>query len=175
MLRSFGRQIDWLLIGAASLLVLGGVLTMSSFTSQNYFADRQIAWFFIALAVCIGASMVDWRFLRRSNAVTTIFLGLILILGFLLIFGEISRGVKSWFSWGGLLFSTGRLYEVGASADIGQIFFSPACRDCSYPPYCYLWLICLVAVYSHSFSAGLWLGGYYFYHLVGIGDDRWRI
>ncbi len=122
MLRGFTAQIDWLLIGAASLLVLGGVLTMSSFTGHNYFADRQMAWFCISLAVCVGASMFDWRFLRRSNAVTGIFLALTLVLGGLLIFGQISRGVQSWLSFGGFSFQPADFMKLALVLILAKYF-----------------------------------------------------
>jgi len=104
MFKNFSAKVDWPLLGAASLLVLGGVLTMTSFTGHNYLADRQMAWFFISLAVCLVASMIDWRFLRRSNSVTAIFLVFIFILTLIFIFGHISNGAKSWFALGGLSF-----------------------------------------------------------------------
>lgn len=100
LIRRVFPAVDWLLLGAALLLVGAGVLTMSSFASADYFADRQLAWLCISLAAFFGASMVDWRFLRQSNVVSAIFLFFISILTLLLLFGQVSRGVQSWLSFG---------------------------------------------------------------------------
>lgn len=100
MFRRVFPSVDWFLLGAALLLVGAGVLTMSSFIGANYFADRQLAWLFISVAFFLGASLVDWRFLRQTTAVSGIFFFFILLLSFLLLFGQISRGVQSWLSFG---------------------------------------------------------------------------
>ncbi len=100
MFRRVFPSVDWFLLGAALLLVGAGVLTMSSFIGANYFADRQLAWLFISVAFFLGASLIDWRFLRQTSVVSGIFTFFILILSFLLLFGQISRGVQSWLSFG---------------------------------------------------------------------------
>lgn len=100
MFRRVFPSVDWFLLGAALLLVGAGVLTMSSFIGVNYFADRQLAWLFISVAFFLSASLIDWRFLRQTTAVSGIFFFFILLLSFLLLFGQISRGVQSWLSFG---------------------------------------------------------------------------
>lgn len=122
MLKGLSIQFDWLLIVTTTLLVLGGILTMNSFTGQNYLANKQLAWFFISLAAFIGASMIDWRFLRRSNAVTTVFLFLVLILGSLLLFGQISRGVQSWLLLGGFSFQPADFMKLALVLVLAKYF-----------------------------------------------------
>lgn len=93
-------QFDWLIFGAAAVLMLAGILTMNSFTGENYFASRQIIWATISLLVMFLTSFVDWRFLRKSSVVVSLFFIGCGFLFLLLIIGQISRGVQSWLFFG---------------------------------------------------------------------------
>lgn len=101
----FVHAIDWVLLGAASLLVVAGLVTMNSFVplesgASNIFFDRQIAWFAVSLIVFFIASFVDWRFLRRTSVVITLFVLSLVVLVFLFITGTITLGAISRFDFG---------------------------------------------------------------------------
>src|SRR3989344_2211908 len=64
------RQVDWVLLLSAFALSAGGLVTMDSFVSPNYFFERQLIWLGIAL------------------------------LAALLLFGQTIKGAKGWFSFG---------------------------------------------------------------------------
>lgn len=95
-------NIDWLLL-VACLPILGvGLLSMNSFTENSYYFDRQIIWIGLALIVFLVASLIDWRFLRKSEVVVGIYiLGILALLG-LYLFSEATRNTYSWLSVGGL-------------------------------------------------------------------------
>jgi rod shape determining protein RodA len=97
-------HIDWLLFFSALLISLAGLVTMDSFVGQSYFFDRQIIWLSITLFVFFVASMIDWRFLRRTSVVVWLFsisCGLLLLL---FAVGHVAKGAQSWFSFGAFSF-----------------------------------------------------------------------
>ncbi|MDP1625323.1 MAG: FtsW/RodA/SpoVE family cell cycle protein [bacterium] len=103
--QDIGRRIsrsymDWTLLGAASVLVLFGLVTMNSFVESNYFFEKQVIWFFVALVVFFVTSYIDWSFLKRTNVLVTLFSGMILVLGVLLATTTAIKGAKSWISLG---------------------------------------------------------------------------
>ena len=52
----------------------------------------------------IGASFVDWRFLRKSSLIAGLFLAGSAVLILVLVLGRITHGVQSWFFFGGVAF-----------------------------------------------------------------------
>ncbi len=94
---------DWILILAILPLYLFGILTMSSYTSDNLFFDRQLAWVVIGLALMFAVSFVDMRFLRRQSVIVGLFLATLTILGTLFLLGSAFKGAQSWFSLGALV------------------------------------------------------------------------
>jgi len=97
-------HLDWYLFVPALLISLAGLATMNSFAGDNYFFMRQSMWILISVCVFVGATMVDWRFLRRTSVLVPIFLTIILVLGMLLLFGQVTRGIQGWFRVGALAF-----------------------------------------------------------------------
>jgi rod shape determining protein RodA len=95
-------HIDWLLVGATVPLVLVGLATMSSFVGQSYFFGRQLAWIILAYLAFFTLGLVDWRFLRRSGTIASLFIFGLIILCLLLVVGHISRGAQSWFNIAGI-------------------------------------------------------------------------
>ena len=104
MVRRILTHIDWVVLVALLPILAAGLLTMNSFSTDDYFASRQLIWIAVSLAVLIGASFIDWRFLRKSNLVAILFLAGNGLLILVLLIGQISRGVQSWLSVGGLAF-----------------------------------------------------------------------
>jgi rod shape determining protein RodA len=97
-------HIDWVLFVATLLISLAGLVTMNSFVGQSYFFQRQVVWLLISLIVFFVASMLDWRFLRRSSVITTLFAFFCGLLLLLFVAGHIAKGAKSWFQLGGFAF-----------------------------------------------------------------------
>ena len=96
--------IDWFLFVPSLLISLAGLVTMTSFTGENYFFFRQSIWLLISLLVFFTATSIDWRFLRRTKVLVPIFVVTFVSLSVLLIAGEVTRGVQSWFQFGAFAF-----------------------------------------------------------------------
>lgn len=93
-------QIDWVSFGTALALSLLGLITMSSFAVDDPFAGRQALWIGIGAVVFFAASLVDWRFLRRSSVAGGIYFTLLLPLLALVLVGTAVQGARSWFDFG---------------------------------------------------------------------------
>ncbi|MBI2086854.1 MAG: rod shape-determining protein RodA [Candidatus Zambryskibacteria bacterium] len=97
-------ELDWYLFIPALLLSLAGLITMNSFAGDNYFFMRQSVWILVSIIIFLVATIVDWRFLRRTSVLVPVFLVAVAMLAALLVAGETTRGVQSWFQFGPLAF-----------------------------------------------------------------------
>lgn len=104
------HSVDWLLLGAMFFISTAGILTMSSFLHtgqaglEGVLSSRQIIWFIFSFVVLVVASLVDWRFLRRSSSIVFLFVFSCIILLFLFIAGSVFKGAQSWFDFGAFAF-----------------------------------------------------------------------
>jgi len=93
-------HVDWYLFLPAALISLAGLVTMNSFFGESYFFFRQSIWLLISVLIFFAATLVDWRFLRRTKVLVPIFIATLLVLIFLLLTSEATRGAQSWFRFG---------------------------------------------------------------------------
>jgi len=94
------KRIDWLLFGAATLLVAAGTATMNSFVGVSPFFERQIIWAIFSIVCFFILSFIDFRFLKRSGILVALFLGSCALLTSLLLFGQFVNGARSWINLG---------------------------------------------------------------------------
>lgn len=93
-------HIDWVLVLAVIPLLLAGLSTMHSFVETSNFFTRQLAWVCISFAVFLAASMLDWRFLRRTAVVIGLYIASVLTLLVLFVLGTETLGAISRFDFG---------------------------------------------------------------------------
>ena len=98
MIKSFFSDIDWILVLSLVPLVGAGLITMrpSIGIEGAYFFNRQIIWVIIGLTVFFVFSRIDWRFLKNSGLLFLLFVASLLVLGFLIVYGDEVRGSSSW-------------------------------------------------------------------------------
>ncbi len=89
-----------MLVGAAFFLSVAGLVTMNSFSSETLFFERQIIWLVVSVVSFFVASGIDWRFLRRTGVVVTLFGLSIGVLLLLMGLGTVVKGAQSWFAFG---------------------------------------------------------------------------
>ncbi|MEJ0001917.1 MAG: rod shape-determining protein RodA [bacterium] len=96
-------------------ILLSGLVTMKAFVPEenagNFFG-RQIIWCVISLAVFFIFSFIDFRFLKRTDVLITIFLTLCGLLLVLFVLGHISHGAQSWLSFGGFSFQPADMMKL---------------------------------------------------------------
>jgi len=93
-------HIDWGIFVPAMLLSLAGLVTMNSFSGDQYFFIRQSIWILVAVIFFFVGAFIDWRFLRRTRVVVSIFLVTIFVLLLLFAVGHVVKGAESWFHLG---------------------------------------------------------------------------
>jgi rod shape determining protein RodA len=115
-------RIDWYLFVPALLISLAGLVTMNSFSAEDYFFSRQRIWIIISLVVFLCASAVDWRFLRRTSVVLPIFLGTVFALLLLFIIGHTAKGAERWFNLGFVAFQPSDLAKLAIISILAKYF-----------------------------------------------------
>lgn len=94
------RHIDWIVVGAATAITFLGIVTMYGFSEGGGFGKRQMVWLGISFLVFIIASQFEYRVLRRTGVVVSIFGGTLFLLLLVTILGSVVKGAQSWFSLG---------------------------------------------------------------------------
>lgn len=96
------KRIDWLLVLFIIPIIISGLVTMKNFAGEGggVFFEKQLIWLMVGFAVFFIFSFIDFRFLKRTDVLVTIFLLNCLILLSLFILGEAAFGSKSWFDFG---------------------------------------------------------------------------
>jgi len=93
-------DIDWILFMALIPILLGGLFTMNSFSGDNPFFTRQIIWISISIIFFFFISQFDFKFLRRTGVVISLYTISAALLLFLFLTGAIFSGAQSWFNFG---------------------------------------------------------------------------
>ena len=99
-----GGQIDWILFLATLPIIGAGLVTMNSFVGTGLFSEKQIAWAIVSITVFFALSFVDFRFLRRTDVLVTLYLLSVILLSVLLVAARATRGAQSWFHLGSFAF-----------------------------------------------------------------------
>lgn len=97
-------NVDWILLGTIVPIMVVGLVTMSSFTDANYFFDKQLISIVLAVTAFFILSTVDFRFLRRTSVIVSLFVGGIVLLLIIGLLGEITQGAQGWLYFGGFAF-----------------------------------------------------------------------
>lgn len=98
------KYFDFVLVASIFPLIVGGLVTMNSFTSSEGFFGKQLMWVAISGILFLLLSRVDFRFLRKTESVVFVYIISITLLTLLLFFGKTVKGSTSWFSLGAFSF-----------------------------------------------------------------------
>ncbi len=93
-------HIDWVLLISAVLITGAGILTMNSFVGYNYFFENQIIWMTFSVILFFLLSFIDFRFLRRTSVIVSLFVFSTLLLLLVFVFGDVVKGAQSRFNFG---------------------------------------------------------------------------
>jgi len=108
----FSSGIDWLLVLFMIPVLGAGLVTMNSFTGESSFFNHQLIWIGISFIFLLAFSLVDFRFLKRTDILVSLFLIFSALLILLFIFGHTSGGAQSWFSFGGFSFQPADMMKL---------------------------------------------------------------
>lgn len=93
-------SVDWILFGSVLFISIAGLLTMNSFVDDGTLFKKQLIWISIATIILFVASTIDWRFLRKTGVVTSLYLLSFLSLLLLFVVGLVAQGAQRWFDFG---------------------------------------------------------------------------
>lgn len=100
LIKNIFKNNEWFLLLSSILLVCAGIVTMNSFIGETNFYERQTIWLLVGVSVFLIASIVDWRFLRQTKIIFSLYLLSIVLLILIFIFGDVIKGSRSWFNFG---------------------------------------------------------------------------
>jgi rod shape determining protein RodA len=115
MAERFTKKIDWILLLIVAPILLAGLVTMKSFVpeeGQVGFFDKQIVWVVLSFLIFFIFSFLDFRFLKRTDALVLIFSLFSFILLLLFALGSISNGAKSWLDFGAFSFQPADMMKL---------------------------------------------------------------
>lgn len=115
-------DLDWVLFLSTLPLLVFGLITMSSFTADQYHFDRQLIWIVVSISAFLICSLIDWRFLRRSGVISALYLGFVAVLAGLFVLGTVAKGAKSWFAIGGAAVEPADFMRIAIIAMLAKYF-----------------------------------------------------
>ncbi|HXK38880.1 MAG TPA: FtsW/RodA/SpoVE family cell cycle protein [Candidatus Paceibacterota bacterium] len=92
--------VDWYIFASALAISLLGLATMYGFAAENAYFEKQVVWIGIAIVVFFVASILEYRFLRRTPVVVALYSGIIFLLALVFLFGTIVKGAQNRFYLG---------------------------------------------------------------------------
>ncbi len=93
-------SIDWYIVGALIPIITVSLLTMNAFTGEGNLAEKQLLWAIVAFTAFFTFSFIDFRFLRRTSVIVSLYGAALAALFILFSVGHISKGAKNWVSLG---------------------------------------------------------------------------
>jgi rod shape determining protein RodA len=99
-LGSQGSSIDWVILICMIPILLGGIMTMYSFSSPDSHALKQTLWIIFSIGVFIFISKIDTGFIKIPSVTLGLYIFTLISLFALVILGKISHGASSWFDLG---------------------------------------------------------------------------
>lgn len=91
---------DWLMFGSAVLISLAGMSSMYAFGVGTSFAEKQVIWLALGALVFFLFNFIDFRFLRETLVVTSVYGIALFALGLLFAIGIAIHGAQSWYDFG---------------------------------------------------------------------------
>lgn len=101
---NFFQSIDWLLLVVVLLISCAGLMTMNAFVGDNYFFGKQLISLSLSVFLYLVCTQIDWRFLRKTGVIVSIFAFTCISLLALFVAGSIVKGAQSWFRLGSFAF-----------------------------------------------------------------------
>lgn len=93
-------KIDWVIFILISIIMVFGILTMSSFEDGNSLFYRQLILISVSLFSFVFFSFLDYRNLKNTYLIVSLYIFFVILLIFIFIIGHVSKGGNRWFNLG---------------------------------------------------------------------------
>lgn len=110
--KDISSGIDWYLVVFILPVISFGLITMKSFTNEDTFFSHQLVWILISLTAFFVLSKIDFRFLRKTGVLLSLYGIFALLLIALFVLGHTAGGAQSWFSFGGFSFQPSDMMKL---------------------------------------------------------------
>jgi len=99
------KNLDWVIIICTTLLFsMGSVIIFASLKNDLVIFYRQLIFFILSIGIMIFFSFFDWRSLKESHIILTLYLAGITLLAGLFVFAPQLRNVRRWYVIGPVSF-----------------------------------------------------------------------
>ncbi len=98
------KHIDWILLFLVMPIIGAGLVTMKSFVGTTAFFNQQIIWVIVGLMAFFVSSFFDFRFLKKTKVLASLYVFLTALLAFLFVAGDTNKGATGWFNFGAFSF-----------------------------------------------------------------------
>jgi rod shape determining protein RodA len=112
---------EWPLAAVATALTLLGIFTMNTYGAGSL-APRQAVWLVVGLCVYFVLSVIDLRFIRRTQVIMAGYIVVIVLLLILLVAVHPVMGARSWFDLGYFSFQPTDLAKLVLIALLAKYF-----------------------------------------------------
>ena len=158
------------------LIALAGLVTMSGLDFKDPYFYKQALWIVISFAVFLICSRFDYRFLNDTKVVTVLYGSSLVLLTLIFIFGKVSKGAQSWFSFAGLSFQPADLVKVVLIIVLAK-YFSRRHKEIAYIKhiiisFLYLLFPFVLIILQPDLGSGLVLCSIWFCLLLFSGISR---
>lgn len=165
-----------IVLASAFLIAAAGLVTMSGLSVSDPYFIKQGSWMLISFTVSFLFSRFDYRFLNETKVVTLLYSLSLFLLTLIFIFGKVSKGAQSWFSFGGLSFQPADLVKVVLIIVLAK-YFSRRHREIAYVKhiiisFLYLLLPFVLILLQPDLGSGLVLCSIWFCLLLLSGISK---
>ncbi|PIZ00073.1 hypothetical protein COY62_04540 [bacterium (Candidatus Howlettbacteria) CG_4_10_14_0_8_um_filter_40_9] len=120
------KKIDWILLGAATLLSLLGILELTQFKNSSgvaIYAQRQAIYLVLGILVAIFIANLDYGFFRTYKyGALFLYVFSVLLLAALFFTNQITRGTIGWFKLGIFNFEPSELIKLSLIIVLAKYF-----------------------------------------------------
>ncbi|NBV76603.1 rod shape-determining protein RodA [bacterium] len=170
-------HIDWFVFLSALCISLAGLVTMRSFSVENTFFDKQVVWIIVGCVVFFCASIPEYRFLRRTPIVMTLFGAIALLLVAVFAVGVVSKGAQSWFRFGFLGLQPAELAKLVLIITLAKYFARRHVEIADFKHILvsggYALILCLLIFLQPDFGSAMIVASIWF-GMVLIAGLSWR-
>ncbi|MFA5132379.1 MAG: rod shape-determining protein RodA [Candidatus Paceibacterota bacterium] len=116
------RIYDVTLFVAMLSVLIAGLFTMSSFEGHDSYFWKQGLWIIVTLSAFLFVSQFEYRFLKQTRTVLTLYFFVLAILTLLFVLGHVSKGAQSWFQFAGVAFQPADLMKLSLIIVLAKYF-----------------------------------------------------
>jgi rod shape determining protein RodA len=121
-LQKLFSRVDAVLFIPMFFILIAGLLTMSSFEGHDSYFWKQGLFIIVSLGMFSFVSLFEYRFLKQTRIVVSIYAILLGVLSLLFVLGKVAKGAQSWFTLGGFSFEPSDLMKLALIIVLAKYF-----------------------------------------------------